>query len=245
MQEFTVESEAAQRARSKIKISFAMGVVGWLLVASNLSILVFRSLPLKLFTAEWNLDLIGGLLSSSGAILVGLLVICIATLFNSKDKFISEWNRSACRVAAILAVLIVATVPLQFYWGKKALDAQNVQILSAVNNLKSVIRGIQATNSEAELRSFVATLPNAPTLPSKFDAPFEEVKRRAVENIQAQVNAGLNNIEVQQSEGLQIFLKEAMRNAVQAILMATAFSALANIDSRTSNFFTRFMRNFY
>ena len=66
------------------------------------------------------------------------------------------------------------------------------------------------------------------------------IKERAIENIKAQINAAQNSIEIQKSQALQVFLKEAIRNTAQAILMAAAFSALANLSSSTNNAVTRF-----
>jgi len=66
------------------------------------------------------------------------------------------------------------------------------------------------------------------------------IKKRAIENITAQINTAQNNLETQKSQALQVFLKEAIRNTAQAILMAAAFSALANLSSGTNNVVTRF-----
>ena len=66
------------------------------------------------------------------------------------------------------------------------------------------------------------------------------IKERAIENIKAQINAAQNSIEIQKSQALQVFLKEAIRNTAQAILMAAAFSALANLSIGTNNAVTRF-----
>jgi len=86
----------------------------------------------------------------------------------------------------------------------------------------------------------VASLPNPPALPTKFDAPFAVIKQRAIDNIQAQINGAGNNIEIQKSLAIQLFLKEAIRNTAQAILMAAAFSVFANLSSKARNSVTRF-----
>jgi hypothetical protein len=66
------------------------------------------------------------------------------------------------------------------------------------------------------------------------------IQQRAIENITAQINTAQNNLETQKSQALQVFLKEAIRNTAQAILMAAAFSALANLSIGTNNAVTRF-----
>jgi len=66
------------------------------------------------------------------------------------------------------------------------------------------------------------------------------MKNRAIENIKAQVNAINANIELQKSEATQTFLTEVIRNTAQAIMMAAAFSIVANISGGANNKVTRF-----
>ncbi|MFM7639983.1 MAG: hypothetical protein ACKO45_00260 [Cyanobium sp.] len=240
-----MESEESRRDRVKNNTLLSISVVGWLLTASNLNVIIFRALPLRIGNADWYLDLISAVLSSSPFILLGLVMACLPNLFRANGTYLSMLSTHASRLASLACVVVLLTVPCQFWFGKQALNNQTIQINSAVSNLKGIIKGIQATNSETELRGFVASLPNAPTLPAKFDAPFAVIKERAITNIQAQVNAGTTNIETQTREGVQLFFKEAMRNTAQAILMATAFAALANICRSTRNFATNFLGNFF
>lgn len=145
------------------------------------------------------------------------------------------------RFAAWLAVLMLVIIPLQFILGLRALNQQTIPAAQAIAKLKDIAKGINNVNSEPELRAYVASLPNPPALPSKFDAAFPVIKERAIQNINAQINATANNAELQKSQALQVFLKEAVRNTAQAILMATAFSVLANLSGRASNIVTRFI----
>jgi len=136
---------------------------------------------------------------------------------------------------------MLVIIPLQFILGTRALNQQAIPAAEAVAKLKDIVKGINNVNSESELRAYVASLPNPPALPSKFDAAFPVIKERAIQNINAQINATVNNTELQKSQQLQVFLKEAVRNTAQAILMATAFSVLANLSGRASNIVTRFI----
>jgi hypothetical protein len=144
------------------------------------------------------------------------------------------------RLAGLFAILMVLVIPLQFFLGSRALNGQTIRAFEAINNLKGIVTRISAINSEPELRVYAASLPNAPALPAKFDAAFPVIQQRAIANIKAQINAAQNNLEIQKSQALQVFLKEAIRNTAQAILMAAAFSALANLSSGTNNVVTRF-----
>ena len=152
-----------------------------------------------------------------------------------------KWQLLVSRFAAWLAVLLLVIIPLQFILGTRVINQQAIPAAEAVTKLKDIVKGINNVNSESELRAYVASLPNPPALPSKFDAAFPVIKERAIQNINAQINATANNAELQKSQALQVFLKEAVRNTAQAILMATAFSILANLSGRASNIVTLFI----
>jgi hypothetical protein len=238
--EFFAESDPDKRKRLWVKASFVIAILGWIIIGSTLNSIIFSAFPIKIASPEWQLSLIGTLLSTSVILLVGTSFVVLSLLFNSRDATLQQWQRVACRLAAWLSVLLVLVIPLQFFLGSKALSNQTIGIYEAINNLKGIEKGLNAINSEPELRAYVASLPNPPELPAKFDAPFAVIKQRAIDNIQSQINAGTNNIEIQKSQGLQLFLKESIRNTAQAILMAAAFSAIANLSSKTKNLVTRF-----
>jgi hypothetical protein len=90
----------------------------------------------------------------------------------------------------------------------------------------------------------VASLPNAPELPAKFDLPLPAIKAKAIESVESRINLQSNNLVDRKSQTLQAFLKEAIRNTAQSILMAAAFSSLANLNYRSMNLVTRFFMNF-
>jgi hypothetical protein len=222
------------------EFSFILALLGWLIVGSTLNLIIFGSFPLKLATSEWQLSLIGALLSSSLALLIGTAMVVFARLLNIEDRTLQNWQLLAGRFAALLAVLLVLIIPFQFFLGSRLLKKQTSVSVDAVSNLQGIIKGISAVNSEAQLRAYVGSLPNPPSLPAKFDAPFPVIKARAIENIKAQINAINNSSELQKTEAFQIFLKEAIRNTAQAILMAAAFSLLASASGKSTNKIIRF-----
>lgn len=233
-------SHAARRLRLWSKTSFTLAVLGWLIIGSALNTIIFNSFPLNLATPEWYLSLIAALISSGFPFLVGAVLIALALLFNPKENILYKWQLMVVRLSGLFAILMVLVIPLQFFLGSRALNGQTIRAFEAINNLKGIVTKISAINSEPELRVYVASLPNAPALPAKFDAAFPVIQQRAIANIKAQINAAQNNLEIQKSQALQVFLKEAIRNTAQAILMAAALSALANLSSGTNNVVTRF-----
>jgi hypothetical protein len=233
------ESGTEWRRQLKVKTAVTIAVIGWLLIGFSLNAIIFSSFPLKLATPEWQLNLIAGLISSSPTLLIGATLVALSLVFDPAAQILKDWNLTMARAASWFAIVLMLIIPLQFYLGSRALQNRTEISSEAISKLKSIVTRISAAKSEAELRLYVASLPNAPALPAKFDAAFPVIKQRAIGNIQAQINTGSENIKLQKSEALQIFLKEAIRNSVQAILMAAAFSALAALNPKATNLITR------
>jgi hypothetical protein len=235
------ESNSSRRSLLRSESSFTLALLGWLIIGSTLNGMIFNSLPIKLTMPEWQLSLIGLLLSSSFPLLVGISLIVFAQFLNLNDQTLQRWKLLAARFAALFAVLLVLIIPLQFFLGQRILKQQATSTDETVNNLQEIARRISDLNSEEQLRVYVGSLPNPISLPAKFDAAFPVIKNRAIENIKAQINAINNNAQLQKTEALQTFLKEAIRNAAHAILTATAFSIVDSVAGGSGNKVTRFL----
>jgi len=235
------ESNSSRRSLLRSESSFALALLGWLIIGSTLNGMIFNSLPIKLTMPEWQLSLIGLLLNSTFPLLVGISLIVFAQFLNLNDQTLQRWKLLAARFAALFAVLLVLIIPLQFFLGQRILKQQATSTDEAVNNLQEIARRISDLNSEEQLRVYVDSLPNPISLPAKFDAAFPVIKNRAIENIKAQINAINNNAQLQKTEALQTFLKEAIRNAAHAILTATAFSIVDSVAGGSGNKVTRFL----
>ena len=232
------DSDADRQKRLSSKSNFTIAVLGWIIIGSTLNSIIFSLFPIKLLQPEWQLSLVSTLLSSSIFLLIGAALVTIACLSNAEDVLLLRWQIAVCRMASLLSILLILVMPLQFFLGSSALNNLDKSQNKAISNLQGFSKGISDVNSEPQLRAYVASLPNPPALPAKFDVPFAAIKQRAITNIQAQINAALNNFEIQKKEAIQVFLKESIRNTAQAILMATAFAVLASLSASTRNAFT-------
>ena len=235
------ESDFVKRRNIRSKSSFALALLGWLIIGSALNSVIFASLPLKVAAVDWQLNLIGSLLSASFNFLIGATLIIITQLFNTKERILQNWQILVSRLAALFTILLLLFIPLQFALGSRALRQQSIPVTQEINKLKGVVDKISGMNSEPELRAFLTSLPNTPALPDNFNAPFPVIKKRAIDNLKASINLATNNADLQKTQRTKTFLKEAARNTAQAILMASAFSILANLNPRASNVFTRFL----
>lgn len=239
--ELLAESDSVRRSNIRTKSSFTLALLGWLIIGSALNAIIFSSLPLRLAAVDWQLNLIGSILSSCFNLLIGSILIILAQMFNSKEKVLQKWQTLVSRLAAWFTIALLFLIPVQFFLGSQALKQQKKPTFEAINKLIGIANKVSTINSEPELRAYFASLPNPPTLSPKFEAPFPVIKQRIIDNVKSRINFASNNADRENSRATQTFLLEAIRNTSQAILMAVAFSILANLSSRTTNLFTRFI----
>jgi hypothetical protein len=58
------------------------------------------------------------------------------------------------------------------------------------------------------------------------------IKANAIINLEATVNRALNDAETQRRDNSQSLIREYVRNAIQSLLLAAAFSMLAGLFSQ-------------
>ena len=226
-----------ERNKSRLKPltarSLAVGALA--LMAASLNSLIFAILPLQLNSPDWILRFISALLASSLQLLVGTLVILVARLFNSRDIKLAkrvDWLEKAARWWGILLLL---TVPLQIYAGITTIDRQEASADKNITQMRRMIETFKTTNDESQLRSVVASLPNAPILPPRFDAPFPVIKDRVLTNLNARLNTAVNERSRINPQRWQSFIADAIRNAIQAGLLGMAFLSIAKYHDKAKS----------
>jgi len=226
-----------ERHKSRLKPltarSLAVGALA--LMAASLNSLIFAILPLQLNSPDWLLRFISALLASSLQLLVGTLVLLVARLFNSRDLKLAKRVDWIERMARWWGILLLLTIPLQIYAGITTIDRQEASTDKNIAQMRRIIETFKLANDESQLRSVVASLPNPPTLPPKFDAPFPVVKDRVLTNLTARLNAAVNERSRINPQRWQSFIADAIRNAIQAALLGTAFLGITKYHDKAQN----------
>ena len=225
--------ESKNNSRSVPKrVAQCLQVSAFLIAISSLNTFLFSLFPLNASRSTWLLAMSTSALSAATPLLISFLLIACAAGFDPNNRPITSRLKFICRASWWISLLIIILIPIQIVSGIRALQAQTQLILGEVVELKNIIKGIKATGNEAELRAFMASLPNPPKLPAKFDAPFPVIKANAIINLEATVNRALNDAETQRRDNSQSLIREYVRNAIQSLLLAAAFSMLAGLFSQ-------------
>jgi hypothetical protein len=225
--------ESKNNSRSVPKrVAQCLQVSAFLIAISSLNTFLFSLFPINASRSTWLLAMSTSALSAATPLLISFLLIACAAGFDPNNRPITSRLKFICRASWWISLLIIILIPIQIVSGIRALQAQTQLILGEVVELKNIIKGIKATGNEAELRAFMASLPNPPKLPAKFDAPFPMIKANAIINLEATVNRALNDAETQRRDNSQNLIREYVRNAIQSLLLAAAFSMVAGLFSQ-------------
>ncbi len=214
-------------------------LIGWILIGTTLSSLVFSTLPVRLVNPDWQLRLISSILAGTTSLLLGTLLVCGACLLQPRNPQFQQRSDFLRTVSGWFAVLLLLVIPVQFYAGHRASGAVQATENQSIQLIKKIIQGVTASNNEAELRSFLASLPSPPPVPARFEAPFPEIKQRLLTNFNSRLNAANYQAGEMRSQRLEKFLADATRNSVQAFLMAIAFTGIADQSGPLFGFFRR------
>jgi hypothetical protein len=110
--------------------------------------------------------------------------------------------------------------------------------------MSQTIEMIKTAADESQLRRVTAGNPSLPsqlspsslpTLPPQLDAAFPVVKDRMVANLNSKLNAALNESSRLNPVHWQSFFADAIRNGIQAGLLATAFLKITNYHNKIHN----------
>lgn len=244
-----VSAGGRQQNRLKPLTARSLAVGGLALIAVSLNSLAFALIPLQLTSPDWLLRVINALLANSLQLLLGILVLLVARALNGRDLKLAKrlaWIEKAARWWGILLLL---SIPLQIYAGTTSIEQQEASENTNVIHLRQMLEMINAAKDESQLRQATAgnqNLPNLPSLPillsspnlpnpaSHFEAPFPVAKDRIIANLNSKLDAALKERSRLNPERWQSFIADAIRNGIQAGLLATAFLKITKYHSKIS-----------
>jgi hypothetical protein len=238
-----MESNLGERQESAWKDgSLYLALGGWTVILSAVTSFLFAILPLKLGQPGWQLNAMSTLFGASANILIGSLLILTARLFNPQDAQLKKNAALIRKLAGLIAVLMLVLIPFSLYAGSRAIRANETEGKIAIKQWKKQLAAVEKLSSEADIRRYAASLPDAPQLPAVFEVPFPIIKKRMMNNITGQINTVQNQVEENFRGQWLGFLKDFSRNSIQALLMAMAFSALSG-EGFVPKFFLPIARN--
>ncbi len=181
--------------------------------------------PARFTDPVWQLNLITLIMSNGVWALVGVLLICLARLLNQGDRMIRNRALLVRNLASWIALGWLLLIPLQLFLSMRLVNTLTGQEIGEIQNVQRVSRLISAANTEPDLRSALAQIPNQQPLP-RLNVSLDVAKTNILGQLQRNINAAKNRQEQRSSQRWQTWLKEAFRNTIQCGLLAVGFLAI-------------------
>jgi hypothetical protein len=226
------EVNSNRRSTIKQESSQVLSMIGMVIIASAVNLFLFSIFPFQILRADWQLRATSSFLSISVNLLIGALLIFLATLISSEGVAIKR-NMALMRfLARWIPVLMLVMIPLTFYSGMTTINAQVRQARAELSTWNDQLINVKALRSEPDLRRWVASLPNPPKLPQPLNMPFESMKQRIADEFAGKVNSIQNQIDTNTSAAWNSFLAEFLRNSIQALIIAFGFRVIKLSDDQ-------------
>lgn len=215
--------------RENLKKTWADGAryIHWVGIAFLASFLIplLNVVPPQFTEPAWQINLISLITSGGMGALLGALLITVAHLFNLSDRQIQNRALLVRTLASWVALGWLLLIPLQLFLGVRLINTQAGQEIAQIENLKGITRAVRNATTEQELRAAMAKVPNTPPLPS-LTVPLEVAKANLLSQFQKNISTFENRQEQESSNRWQTWLKEALRNSLQCLVLATGFLAI-------------------
>lgn len=186
---------------------------------------LINALPLRITDQAWQLNLISILLNGGGMALVGALLIRIARLFDFSERQVQKRAELVRSLATWVAIGWLLLIPLQLFLGVRLINSQAGGELGQIQAFENISRAVRNANTEEELRTAMAKIPNQPPLP-RLTVPLEVAKANLLAQFQKTINTAKNRQDEGSSSRWQNWMKEAFRNSLQCVMLSLGFLAL-------------------
>jgi cytochrome b561 len=186
---------------------------------------LLNGIPPRFSDPSWQLNLLTLLISNGGVALLGTLLVCLARLFNLNDPQIQTRTLLVRKLATWVALGWLLLIPLQLFLGVRIVNDQAGREIEQIQLSKRVSAEVKKATTEDQVRKAVSQLPNTTPLP-RFTVPLAEAKANLLEQIDRNTNVLTTRHLQISSNRWQTFIKEAIRNCLQCVLLWLGFFAI-------------------
>ncbi len=211
---------------------------GWVFIGFALVLISFDIVPLKLTNPEWQLKVISSILTNFTLLLLGSVLISFASRREELDQKSLRQAKLLRTFLAWASLGLLLLIPIQFSATTGIVRSNYSSGLVSMRRFGVMIENLRNTKDEQEFREQLSKFPNVPTLPDKFNEPYQQVRQTIVEILGSRRAASINEFAKVRDQSMQIALKESFRNSSSLILLSYGFMSVALSDSSQRNIIT-------
>ena len=192
---------------------------------------VLALFPLRLADRQWQLGVLANLVANGSWILIGLVLLHLASMLEPRNRALSQRLMLWRRLAALAAVGYLLIAPLQVTITWLGVDASRNERERLISNSKTQLQSYRdalmgATNLN-DLKERLGAIPGAPPLPKQASLlPYAEVSERLllqVEQAESRLRQRLESLPPPPNT-LELG-RQTARGAIASLMLALGFAS--------------------
>ena len=192
---------------------------------------VLALFPLRLADRQWQLGVLANLVANGSWILIGLVLLHLASMLEPRNRALSQRLMLWRRLAALAAVGYLLIAPLQVTITWLGVDASRNERERLISNSKTQLQSYRdalmgATNLN-DLKERLGAIPGAPPLPKQASLlPYAEVSERLllqVEQAESRLRQRLESLPPPPNT-LELW-RQTARGAIASLMLALGFAS--------------------
>jgi len=210
--------------------NLASGAASTFLIG-GVAAVVLGLFPLRLSQSQWQLGALTNLVANGSWILLGLVLLHLASMLQQRNRALSERLMLWRRLAALAALGYLLIIPLQvaITWiGVDASRNTRERVISKSEiQLKAYRNALMGSANLADLRSRLGAIPGAPPLPEQASrVPYAVVRERLLEQLdQADARFRQQVQTIRPGPNLLELGRQTARGAVASLMLAVGFAS--------------------
>jgi hypothetical protein len=186
---------------------------------------------LRLADRQWQLGVLANLVSNGSWILIGLVLLHLASMLEPRNQALSQRLMLWRRLAALAAVGYVLIAPLQVAMTWIGVDAsRNTRervIRNSETQLQSYRDALMGSTNLTDLKERLGAIPGAPPLPKRASQlPYEEVREQLLlqlEQVESRFRQRLETLPP--GPNFLELGRQTARGAIASLMLALGFAS--------------------
>jgi hypothetical protein len=192
---------------------------------------VLALFPLRLADRQWQLGVLANLVANGSWILIGLVLLHLASMLEPSNRALSQRLMLWRRLAALAAVGYLLIAPLQVTITWLGVDASRNERERLISNSKTQLQSyrdaLMGSTNLSDLKERLGAIPGAPPLPKRASLlPYEEVRERLLLQLEQTESRFRQRLEALPPAPNVLELgRQTARGAIASLMLALGFAS--------------------
>jgi hypothetical protein len=192
---------------------------------------VLALFPLRLADRQWQLGVLANLVANGSWILIGLVLLHLASMLEPRNRALSQRLMLWRRLAALAAVVYLLIAPLQVTITWLGVDASRNERERLISNsetqLQSYRDALMGSTNLTDLKERLGAIPGAPPLPKQASLlPYAEVREPLLLQVEQAESRFRQRLETLPPGPNVLELgRQTARGAIASLMLALGFAS--------------------